>query len=480
MKIVHVVSELYPYVKTGGLADAVGSLAATLADSGHVVSVFLPGYRAALEHSGLADAERCLRLKVEMGDQFYSGEVRKFSPRRNLTIYLVCRDEWFDRRGLYGNGERDYEDNFHRYVFFQKATVETIRLLDLSADVVQCHDWQTGLLPLLLRTAERRLGVWLAGTTVFTIHNIAFQGLFPMRSFYRTNLPGEFRGIDGVEFYGQISMMKAGIQFSDYVTTVSPSYAQEIQTPAFGCGLEGVIALRADRLHGYLNGIDTAVWNPATDRMIPANYSASDLAGKAACRAELVKVAGLAQVESAPVFGMVCRLSEQKGLDLLLANREFFLSQDLRLVVLGSGDRRYEEALRAMAKERPDRIHVATRLDEAMSHLIEAGSDFFLMPSVFEPCGLNQMYSQAYGTPPLASEVGGLRDTVVDCVRDPEAGTGLTFPATAGGLKEALGRALALWADRGRYAAVQRNGMHRDFSWKVAAGAYERFYESTL
>lgn len=344
MKIVHVVSELYPYVKTGGLADAVGALGPTLAEAGHTVSVFLPGYRAALEHPDLAKAERCLRLKVEMGDQFYSGEVRRISPRKNLTIYVVCRDEWFDRRGIYGNGERDYEDNFHRYVFFQKAVVETVRLLDLSADVVHCHDWQTGLLPLLLRSAERRLGVWLAGTTVFTIHNIAFQGLFPMRSFYRTNLPGEFRGIDGVEFYGQISMMKGGIQFSDYVTTVSPSYAQEIQTPAFGCGLEGVIALRSDRLFGFLNGIDTAVWNPATDALIPAKYDAGDLTGKAACRAALVAAAGLEPSDTAPIFGMVCRFSEQKGLDLLLANREFFLRQDARLVVLGSGDRRYEEA----------------------------------------------------------------------------------------------------------------------------------------
>ena len=480
MKIVHVVSELYPYVKTGGLADAVGALGPTLAEAGHTVSVFLPGYRSALEHPDMMRAERCLRLKVEMGDQFYSGEVRRISPRKNLTIYVVCRDEWFDRRGIYGNGERDYEDNFHRYVFFQKAVVETVRLLDMSADVVHCHDWQTGLLPLLLRSAERRLGEWLAGTTVFTIHNIAFQGLFPMRSFYRTNLPGEFRGIDGVEFYGQISMMKGGIQFSDYVTTVSPSYAREIQTPAFGCGLEGVIALRSDRLFGFLNGIDTAVWNPATDALIPAKYDAGDLAGKAACRAALVAAAGLKPSDTAPIFGMVCRFSEQKGLDLLLANREFFLRQDARLVVLGSGDRRYEEALRALARESPGRVFVANRLDEEMSHLIEAGSDFFLMPSLFEPCGLNQMYSQAYGTPPLASAVGGLRDTVTDVDRDPADGTGLSYPPTASGLKEALDRALALWADRGRYAAAQRNGMRRDFSWKTAAGAYERFYESTL
>ncbi|HTQ29801.1 MAG TPA: glycogen/starch synthase, partial [Opitutaceae bacterium] len=233
MKIVHVASEMFPYVKTGGLADAVGSMTATLADYGHEVAVFLPGYRAALEHSQALRAERRARLRIEMGDVFYTGDVRAFSPRKNLTIYFICREEFFDRRGLYGNGERDYEDNHHRFIFFCKGVVETLRLTELHADIVHSHDWQGALLPLLLRYAERRHGGTLALKTVFTIHNIAFQGLFPMRSFYRTNLPDELAGIDGVEFYGQLSMMKGGILFADRVTTVSPHYAQEIQTPEF-------------------------------------------------------------------------------------------------------------------------------------------------------------------------------------------------------------------------------------------------------
>lgn len=477
MKIVHVASELFPYVKTGGLADAAGSLAVTLANRGHSVSVFLPGYRLALEHPDALKAERCLRLRIEMGDQFYSGEVRRFSPRPNLTLYLVCRDEWFDRRGLYGNGERDYEDNFHRFVFFQKATVEALRMLDLGADIVHCHDWQTGLLPLFLRLTERQTETSLAGSTIFTVHNIAFQGLFPMRSFYRTNLPDDFKGIDGLEFYNQISMMKGGLLFSDRVTTVSPTYAREIQTPAFGCGLEGVVATRSEDLAGILNGIDTAIWSPAVDRHLPERYSAEDLSGKAVCRRELLSVSKLAAAPTVPVYGMVCRLSEQKGIDLLLANKDFFLKQDLRLIVLGKGEKRYEEALQSLAAAAPKKIWLANRLDEAMSHLIEAGSDFFLMPSLFEPCGLNQMYSQAYGTLPLVSAVGGLADTVGDVDEDPEQGTGLSFAPNATAFRAALERSLKLFADKPRYAEAQARGMGKNFSWELAAEQYEHLYE---
>jgi starch synthase len=480
MKIVHAASELFPYAKTGGLADAVGSLAATLAGTGHEVMAFLPGYRAVLEHPAAAQAQRCLRLKIEMGDQYISGDVRRFSPRPNLTIYLICRDEWFDRRGLYGDGERDYEDNFHRFLFFQKSVIETLRLLSLGADILHCHDWQTGLLPLLLRDAEKRFERTLAVTTVFTIHNIAFQGLFPMRSYHRANLPDEFRGIDGVEFYGQINMMKGGLLFADRLTTVSPHYAREIQTPEFGCGLEGVVTARAADLTGLINGIDTAVWNPAKDRLIPAQYSAADLGGKAACRAELLRLTKLEAPATAPVYGMVCRLTEQKGLELLLANKNFFLKEDVRLIVLGAGQKRYEEALHALATAAPDKVALANRLDEAMSHLVEAGSDFFIMPSLFEPCGLNQMYSQAYGTVPLTSRVGGLVDTVTDADAEPATGTGLTFPPKEAGLRDALQRSLALFADQPRYAAVQRRGMERDFSWATAAKGYEKLYAESL
>jgi starch synthase len=480
MKIVHAASELFPYLKTGGLADAVAALTGTLADHGHEVSVFLPGYRAVLEHRDAAKAERKLHLKIEMGDQYLTGDVRVFSPRKNLQVYLVCREEFFDRRNPYGTGERDYEDNADRYIFFCKGIVETLRLADLQADVVHSHDWQAALLPLLVRDAERTHGVTLAIKTVFTIHNIAYQGLFPRSVFARTNLPEDLNTMDGLEYYEQTNLLKGGILFADRVTTVSPQYAKEIQTPEFGNGLEGVVQTREHDIIGLLNGVDLAVWNPATDALLPARYSMANLTGKQVCRAELLKRAGFAAGFTGPVFGVVARFAEQKGLDLLLANEDFFLMQDCRLVVLGAGEKRYEDAVRALVAKAPAKIALSAKLDEGMSHLIEAGSDFFVMPSLFEPCGLNQMYSQIYGTVPIVSRVGGLIDTVTDADDFPDAGTGLMCAPTADSLGAALARARVLFADAPRMAAVQRRGMMKDFSWKVAAAGYEQLYQESL
>jgi len=480
MKIVHVASELFPYAKTGGLADAAASLAGMLANSGHEVLVFMPGYRTALEHRDAAGAERRFRLKIEMGNQFLSGDVRVFSPRKNLTVHLICREEFFDRSAPYGNGERDYEDNADRFIFFCKGVVETLRLADVEADVVHAHDWQAALLPLLLRETERRQGVTLAMKTVFTIHNIAFQGVFPRATFARTNLPEELNSMDGLEYYEQVNFMKGGILFADRVTTVSPRYAQEIQTPEFGCGLDGVVQTREEDIVGLLNGVDTNIWNPASDELLPMRYSAGNMSGKQACRAELLKRVGLEVNFGGPVIGMVCRLTEQKGIDLLLANQEFFLTKDCRLIVLGSGERRYEDALRALVARAPKKIALCAKLDEAMSHLIEAGGDFFAMPSLFEPCGLNQMYSQQYGTVPIVSRVGGLVDTVIDADEFPASGTGLMCEPNAASFRDALNRALALFADKPRYAAVQQRAMAHDFSWKTAAAGYETLYRESL
>jgi starch synthase len=467
-------------MKTGGLADAVGALTGTFAEMGHEVSVFLPGYRSALAHPLAAGAERKFRLKVEMGDQFLSGDVLAFSPAKNLTVYLVARDEFYDRSFPYGNGEHDYEDNSDRFIFFCKAVVETMRLADLGADIVHAHDWQTALLPLLLRESERRFGVTLAMKTVFTIHNIAFQGLFSAACYARTNLPDELFSMDGLEYYGQVNFLKAGILFSDRVTTVSPRYAKEIQTPEFGCGLEGVIQTRIDDLSGLINGVDTSVWNPSTDRLIPGHYSAADLSGKQACRAELLRVCGFDTAFTGPVFGMICRLTEQKGVDLVIANADFFTGRGSRFVVLGAGDKRMESELLQIAARAPKAVFVCSKHDEAMSHLIEAGSDFFLMPSLFEPCGLNQMYSQVYGTVPIVSRVGGLVDTVRDADQDPQGGTGIMCAPNAAELRDALQRAVRLFGDDGRMAAVRQRGMARDFSWKTAAAAYEALYRDAL
>ena len=480
MRIVHAASEMFPYIKTGGLADAVAALAGALADKGHELAVFIPGYRSVLDGPHVADAKPSHKLKIEMGDTFLAGDVYTLNPRPGLTLYLICREEYFDRKLPYWTGERDYDDNDARFIFFQKAVAELLRLTDFKADIVHCHDWQSGLLPLFLRDAERRYGVTLALKTVFTIHNIAYQGVFPRKSFALTNLPEDLMTIDGLEYYDQMCMLKGGIVYADRVTTVSPQYAKEIQTPEFGNGMDGVIRTRLEDLHGLLNGIDTAVWNPATDKSLPARYSVADLAGKTACRAKLLKEFGWTTKFKGPVFGMVCRFTAAKGLDLVLGAKDFFLKENCRLVVLGGGEKKYEETFRELAAAHPGKIGVCVRLDEAMSHLVEAGSDFFLMPSLFEPCGLNQMYSQAYGTVPVVSNVGGLVDTVTDIDVSPETGTGIVCVPKPEEFHAALPRAMALYADKARYAAVQRRAMQRDFSWTNAVAAYEQLYTEAL
>ena len=480
MRIVHAASEMFPYIKTGGLADAVAALAGALADKGHEIAVFIPGYRSVLDGPHVAGAKPSHKLKIEMGDSFLAGDVYTLNPREGVTLYLICREEFFDRKLPYWTGERDYDDNDARFIFFQKAVVELLRLTDFKADIVHCHDWQTGMLPLFLREAERRYELTLALKTVFTIHNIAYQGVFPRKSFALANLPEELMTIDGLEYYDQMCMLKGGIVYADRVTTVSPQYAREIQTPEFGNGMDGVIRTRLEDLHGLLNGIDTAVWSPAVDASIPAKYNVQDLTGKTACRAKLLKEFGWNAKFKGPVFGMVCRFTPAKGLDLILGAKDFFADANCRLVILGGGEKKYEVSLREFAATMPGKVAVCVRQDETMSHLVEAGADFFLMPSLFEPCGLNQMYSQAYGTVPLVSNVGGLVDTVTDIDVAPEFGTGIVFPPKQEEFTAGLQRALVLYADQTKYAAVQRRAMQRDFSWTNAVAAYEQLYTEAL
>ncbi len=479
MKIVHAASELFPFVKTGGLADVCAALSKSLAGFGHEVSFILPAYRQILESEAFKKAKLKVVLQIELDQDFLRGEVYALSLGKRQTLYVVRRDEFFDRTYPYGNPGRDYDDNDRRYIYFCKAIVETMHLLDIKADILHCHDWQTGLAPLMLRMEEQESGISLALKTFFSIHNLAFQGLFPSRSFRFTNLPEEFNAVDGIEFYEQMSMIKGGIFFADKIMTVSPNYAKEILTPDFGCGLEGALQVREDDLIGVANGIDTEVWDPSSDDALPAFYSKGNLAGKKACRSLLLDEVHLPQTEK-PVYGMICRLTEQKGLDLLLRQMNFFVKNDCRLIILGMGDQSYERALKRWVKAHPNHISVSLRLDENMSHLVEAGSDFYLMPSIFEPCGLNQMYSQRYGAVPIVSAVGGLKDTVVSILDDPEKGAGISFEPTDEGLKGALNQSLKLFDDKEAYAKAQKNGMERDFSWKKVARQYEELYSDSI
>ncbi len=472
---------MYPYIKTGGLADVVGALSHALAARGHEVTVIIPGYRAVMESPLVKEARRTQELKVRLGNRELAGEIRTLAIRPGLTLQLVVREEFFDRRQLYGTGARDYDDNDARFIFFQKAVVEFMRATGGGYDILQAHDWQTGLLPLLLRNAEQRAGGTLAARTVFTVHNMIYQGVFPRSSFALTNLHESLNAMEGIEYFDQISFLKGGLMYADRVTTVSPTYAQEIQTPAHGYGLEGVLQLRsrgADAVRGIRNGIDTAVWNPAADKLLPAHFAAEKLSGKAVCRTALLQQMGWPEPCTGPVFAIVSRMTTAKGHDLLLGVVDYLAKKNCRLIVLGSGEVKYEEALLAQAAAHPDRIAVRIGVDEALSHLTFAGADFFLMPSHTEPCGLTQMYAQIYGTLPLASRVGGLIDTVRDIATHGEKGTGLMFRPELNDFVKALGSALKLYSNQARYAAVQQSAMRQDFSWESVVGQYEQLYNA--
>lgn len=474
MRIVHAASEMYPYVKTGGLADVVGALAPALAGRGHEVTVFLPAYRAVWESPLLAGTKRTQQLPVRLGARDLLADYFAREVRPGLTLMLVGRDEYFDRSQLYWSGEREYDDNDERFIFFQKAVVAYLQAAGGGYDIAHAHDWQTGLLPLLLRHAEQRAGRSLVGRTVFTVHNMIYQGLCPRSAFALTNLHESLNSMDGIEYYGKISLLKGGLMYADCVTTVSPTYAREMQTAVHGYGLEGVVKLRGGNVRGIRNGIDVTVWNPATDRLLPANYRASDLAGKAVCRAALLTKLGWAETGD-PLLVIISRMTAAKGHDLLLGSVAHLLKKSCRLIVVGSGDKRIEEAHLANAAAHPQRIAVRIGVDEALSHLTFAGADIFLMPSLTEPCGLTQMYAQMYGTVPVACRVGGLADTIRDIETD-KAGTGLLCSPEPKAWQAALDRALQLYSEPARHAAVQRRGMQQDFSWETVVGFYEELY----
>ena len=479
MKILFATPECAPYVKTGGLGDVSAALPATLARMGHDVRLLMPAYTGMRVAGEAHDA-----IELPPQGPFPAAQLLPVATPNGVTLLLLACPPLYQRNGgPYVDAQgRDHHDNALRFGYLGRvaAAIGTAAspCRDWRADVVHANDWPCGLAPLYL--AQARLAEPTAAS-VLTIHNIAFQGMFPMYVADLLGLPHRWRGMDGVEFWGHVSMLKAGLQFADAITTVSPTYAREIQTEASGVGLHGVLQSRADRLSGILNGIDTEVWNPASDPLIPGRFTAADLQGKALDKAALQQRCGLAASPKAMLFGVVSRLTSQKGIDLVLGNLEPLLAQGGQLVVLGQGEPALHEALQAAAESNPGAIAATFGYDERLAHLIEAGADCFLMPSRFEPCGLNQMYSQAYGTPPIVSPTGGLVDSVVDATADPASGTGFVMRAGDGpGFREALARAIQAWRTPARWRAIQANGMARDFGWQRSAAQYVEVYERAV
>jgi starch synthase len=464
-----VASEAAPQAKTGGLADVVGALPEALTHFGDEVAVVLPRYGSV----DLKLARRVWdRMPIHLGAARF--DVAVYQAPAPYPVYLIDCPPLYERKGIYGEGGMDYPDNHIRFAVLSRAALGVARNL-FRTDIFHCHDWQAGLAPAYLRTMFAGDPTFLGCRTVFSIHNLGYQGLFPKSAIAEVGLdPSVFRP-DGMEFFGRASYIKSGIQFADALTTVSPTYAREIQTVEYGFGLDDVLRARARDLVGILNGVDYLEWNPETDPLIPARFSAEDLSGKAVCKRQLINEFRLpAAAMERPLFGIVSRFTRQKGTDLIAEIAGEFARLDAYLVALGSGEREYEEFFRTMQQEFPDRIAVRIGFDDGLAHRIEAGADAFLMPSHYEPCGLNQIYSLRYGTVPVVRATGGLDDTI-------EEGTGFKFVEySPEALLAAVRSAVEAYGDLKGWREMVRRGMRKDFSWKASAGAYSALYRRLL
>jgi starch synthase len=482
LRICFCASEVVPYAKTGGLADVAGALPRALADLGCDVRIVMPAYRAVdREKFGFRAIGQA---EVAIGDarvpvRFFESRL----PGSAVPVHLVANDRLFDRPGLYGEGGRDYPDNLERFSAFCRAALALLRHTGWPPHILHCHDWQTALLPVYLGVEPRDPLLGATGT-LFTIHNLAYQGLFPRERLRATGLSPRLFTPDGIEFYGQINLLKGGLVFADLLSTVSEQYAREIQTPEFGAGLDGLLRGRAAALIGILNGVDYTAWDPSTDPLIPARYTPQDLAGKPVCKEQLQRGLDLEIGARIPLIGMITRLADQKGLDLVSSAIETFLALGAQFALLGAGDPVYEARFQEISRRCAGQAAASLGFDEALAHRIEAGADMFLMPSRYEPSGLNQLYSLRYGTVPIVRRTGGLADTIVDASPEARArGTanGFVFePYAADALLGAVARALVMFRDAAAWRRLQATGMRQDFSWGRSAAKYVAAYQRVI
>jgi starch synthase len=468
-KILMVASEATPFCKTGGLADVMGSLPVALQQRGESVAVVIPGYRINYYPGPLREAYR--NLWIPLGPGFTADIYERVE--RDVTFYFVMCPPLFDRAGIYSDNGWGYGDNYLRYAVLSMAATGVARHL-FRPDVIHCHDWQSALVPLYVRYNFRNDPTFLGFKFLFTIHNLGYQGEFGSEILSQIGVDSKLHNPGQLEFYGRVNYMKAGIYFSDAISTVSKGYAREIQTPEYGFGLNGYLRAQ-DRLYGILNGVDYTEWDPRTDRYIAKNYSVNDLSGKRECKRALLAEFRLpAEAIDRPLIGIVSRFAEQKGFDLFAGIADWLLDQDVSLVVLGSGDWNFEQMFNHLHAVRPDKCGVWIGYDNSLSHRVEAGADMFLMPSRYEPSGLNQMYSLRYGTVPVVRATGGLDDTI-------DEGTGFKFWDYSGAaLMDAIQAALSTYQDQDLWTAMMRRGMQKDFSWDASAAEYSKLYRRLL
>ncbi len=474
MRIVMAASECTPYSKTGGLADVVGSLPPALAKLGHHVSVFVPRYR----QTKLENPVKIIpSITVPFDDRYRFCSVLDGGLHDGVQIYFVDYPPFFDRDGLYGTPIGDYPDNAERFALLCRAILEATKFLG-RPDILHCHDWQTALIPILLKTLYAEDPVFERVPCVFTIHNLGYQGLFQPEILPLLLLPWDLFTMTKLEFYGKVNFLKGAITSADFITTVSRKYSQEIQTSEYGFGLEGVLRARSGTVAGILNGVNYNEWNPETDTHIAANYSVDDLSGKAICKRALLTEFGLPEDTQLPVLGIVSRFAGQKGFDLIQQVADRMAREDLIVVALGTGDRDYEDMFRRLNKQYPQKFAVKIAFDNQLAHQIEAGADMFLMPSKYEPAGLNQLYSMKYGTVPIVRATGGLDDTVEQWEPGTRKGTGFKFREYNGeALLETIQTALVAFRDQDTWRVLMRNCMMQDYSWDASARDYVRVYE---
>ncbi len=487
MKILYASSEVEPFAKTGGLADVAGSLPREIKKLGADIRIFLPLYSFIDEQTHNITDVHDSDFDVRLGEQIVKGSLKQANLVLNgkqITVYFIQNDNFYNRGGIYVNPitNLDYPDNGERFIFFSHAILEAVKKLGWKPDIIHCNDWQTGLIPLYLRSTYKDDEFYKNIKTIFTIHNLAYQGLFDKELMSFANISWDFFTIDGIEFYDRMNFMKAGIVFSDYVTTVSPKYAEEIcSSVEYGYGLEGVLAYRKAKLIGILNGVDYSAWSPLKDNLIPQKYSARNIAKKVINKKALVEKFNLPFDANIPVFGMISRLADQKGFDLIESAADELVKFNVQMIFLGAGDYKYQNLLEKLRKYNRDKIGVHIGFSNELAHLIEAGSDMFLMPSRYEPCGLNQIYSLKYGTVPIVRATGGLDDTVDAYDTETKSGTGFKFyDYDYSSLTDAIRFALEVYRDRLAWIQLMKNGMKQDFSWKASAKKYMALYKEVL
>ncbi len=478
MRILFAASEAAPFAKTGGLADVAGSLPPALAALGHDVRVVMPRYRSV--DPGKFNLKHVATFYVPLASWKERCDILAGKMGKRVTVYFISKDIYYDRPELYRTAHADYQDNAERFTFFSRAVVELCLALDFIPEIVHCNDWQTGLVPFYLKMLHHESTPLARTRSVFTVHNLGYQGVFWHWDMRLIGLGWDVFTPEGLEFWGKINFLKAGLVYADIITTVSKTYSCEIQTPDYGHGLDGVLAKRATDLYGIVNGINYAEWDPARDAAIAQKFSAARPAGKAVCKQDILKRMGLSPSD-APLIGMVTRLVEQKGLDILAEALPEIMSMGMRLIILGTGEEKYHTILADAARRYPDQMRLSLRYDDTLAKGIYAGCDMFLMPSSYEPCGLGQMIALRYGTVPVVRRTGGLADTVMDYRTKKGRGTGFVFDDySAEALAGCLSRAGEVYHDRRKWKRLIQACMKQDFSWEQSAKQYVKVYRKAL